>query len=114
MSTTPPPRAPLAELLASERAHQDNLGSAGESSSAASTATMTNSSASSIGTLGGGGGGGGGGGFTGGLGSAGAKGDEDAIAGLSDPALSKSRVVSEGGTESMCVRGDVCVRERAT
>ncbi|CAB1106592.1 unnamed protein product [Ectocarpus sp. CCAP 1310/34] len=77
-----------AELLASERAHQDNLGSAGESSSTASTATMTNSSASSIGTLGGGGGG-----FTGGLGSAGAKEDEDAIAGLSDPALSKSRVL---------------------
>ncbi|CAN0016456.1 unnamed protein product, partial [Ectocarpus sp. 13 AM-2016] len=78
-----------AELLASERAHQDNLGSAGESSSAASTAIMTNSSASSIGTLGGGGGGG----FTGGSGSAGAKGDEDAIAELSDPALSKSRVL---------------------
>ncbi|CBN74632.1 OTU-like cysteine protease family protein [Ectocarpus siliculosus] len=87
------------ELLASERAHQDSLGSAGESSSAASTATMTNSSASSIGTLGGGGGGGGrgGGGITGGLGSASAKGDEDAIAGLSDPALSKSRVHSGGG-----------------
>ncbi|CAM9893776.1 unnamed protein product, partial [Ectocarpus sp. 8 AP-2014] len=85
-------KASGAELLASERAHQDNLGSAGESSSAASTATMTNSSASSIGTLGGGGGGGGGG-STGGLGSASAKGDEDAIAGLSDPAPSKSRVL---------------------